>query len=247
MGKWIEGTVVEQTAWTERLRSLRVQAEVGGFEAGQWMKLAVRVGSEMVARPYSFVNPPRETPHEFYYNLVPDGPLSARLAKLEPRDVVFLVPGTSGTFVLSQIPDGENLWMMATGTGLGPFLSMLRTDAPWQRFRSVVLVHAVRHANELAYRDVIEGVRERYPERFRAVYFVSRETHAGSLAGRIPQAIASHALERAAGVTITPRGSQVMLCGNPDMVIDATEVLKARGMRRHRRREPGHIAVEPYW
>jgi len=247
MGKWVEGTVVGQTAWTDGLFSLRVEADIGSFEAGQWAKIAVRVSGDLVSRPYSFVNPPREQPCEFYYNLVPEGPLSARLAKLEPMDVVFLVPGASGTFVLSEIPDADNLWLMATGTGLGPFLSMLRTEGPWQRFREIVLVHAVRHASELTYRDVIDSLRAQHQERFRTVSFVSREAHAGSLAGRIPQAIASEALERASGVELSARTSQVMLCGNPDMVLDTTDALKARGMKRHRRREAGHIAVEPYW
>lgn len=247
MGKWVEGTVVAQTAWTDHLFSLRVDADIGTFEAGQWAKIAVPVAGQLFARPYSFVNPPREKPHEFYYNLVPEGPLSARLAKLEPMDVVFLAPGASGTFVLSEIPDADNLWLMATGTGLGPFLSMLRTDAPWQRFRTVVLVHAVRHAKELVYRETIDAVRARRETQFRTVSFVSREAHAGALSGRIQDAIASEALERAADVQLAARKSQVMLCGNPDMVLDVTEALQARGMKRHRRRDPGHITVEPYW
>lgn len=247
MAKWVEGTVVGQKAWTDGLLSLRVEANVGPFQAGQWAKLAVPVAGELVARPYSFVNAPRETPYEFYYNIVPEGPFSPRLARLEPMDVVFLAPGASGNFVLSEIPEADNLWLMATGTGLGPFLSMLKTETPWQRFRKIVLVHAVRHANELAYRDAIEGFQAQHPDQFRAVSFVSREAHAGALSGRIPQAIASETLERAAGAELCARASQVMLCGNPDMVLDTVDALKARGLKRHRRRDPGHIAVEPYW
>ena len=247
MAKWIEGTVVAQKAWTERLFSLQVDCAVGTFEAGQFAKLALPVGGAFVSRPYSFVNAPRETPCEFYYNLVPEGPLSPRLAKLEPMDVVFLAPGASGTLVLREVPDGESLWLIATGTGLGPFLSMLKTDTPWRRFQKVVLVHGVRHAAELTYQEAIAAVRARYPDHFRMVSLVSRESYPGSLAGRIPNAIGDERLERAAGVALSARASQVMLCGNPEMVTDVVEVLKARGMRRHRRRDPGHIAVEPYW
>jgi ferredoxin--NADP+ reductase len=247
MAKWVEGTVVGQKQWTERLFSLQVDADIGSFEPGQWVKLALPVAREFVARPYSFVNPPGGRPHEFYYNPVPEGHLTTRLARLESMDVVFLSPAASGLFTLSEVPDAECLWLIATGTGLGPFLSMLRCDTPWQRFREVVLVHAVRHAADLTYRDAIEAVRSQHRDRFRAVSFVSREKHPGALAGRVPEAIADERLERAAGATLSPRSAQVMLCGNPEMVMDVTEALKARGLKRHRHREPGHVAVEPYW
>ena len=247
MAKWIEGTVVGQRRWTDRLFSLQLDADIGAFEPGQWAKLALPVAGELVARPYSFVNAPKERPHEFYYNTVPEGHLSARLARLEPMDVVFLAPAPGGTFTLAEIPDAESLWLIGTGTGLGPFLSMLKTETPWRRFRKVVLVHAVRYAADLTYRDTIDAFAAAHPEQFRVVRFVSRERHAGALAGRVPQAIADERLERAAGVQLSAATAQAMLCGNPDMVLDVTEVLKARGMRRHRRREPGHLAVEPYW
>lgn len=247
MGKWIEGTVVSQKRWTDHLYSLRVDAEIGAFEPGQWTKLALPVAGEFVARPYSFVNAPKARPHEFFYNTVPEGHLSPRLARLEPMDVVFLAPAAAGLFTLSEVPDAEVLWLIATGTGLGPYLSMLRSEALWDRFGKVVLVHAVRRAADLVYRDVVEAIAGRQRERFRAVAFVSREKRAGALAGRIPEAIADERLERAAGVPLAPRTSQVMLCGNPDMVLDVTDALKARGLKRRRHRDPGHVAVEPYW
>jgi ferredoxin--NADP+ reductase len=245
--KWIEGNVVGQRRWTERLYSLRVEADVGPFEAGQFTKLALGVAGEMVARPYSFVNAPRTQPCEFYYVEVPEGPLTPRLARLEPRDVVFLAPNPSGFLVLSEVPAADTLWMLATGTGIGPFLSMLATETPWQRYGHCVLVHAVRQAAELAYRDTLANIAARRGERFRLVSFVSREAHPGALAGRIPAALADGRLEGAAGVTLDAATSQVMICGNPDAVADITATLKARGMKKHRRRDPGQITVENYW
>jgi ferredoxin--NADP+ reductase len=247
MPKWIEGAVVNQKRWTESLFTLCVDAEITAFEAGQFAKLALAVGSEMVARPYSFVNAPKERPHEFYYVTLPDGPLTQRLCKLESGDTVYLAPRPSGFLVLSEVPDGANLWLISSGTGLGPFLSILKTDVPWQRFQQVVLVHAVRYPSELTYRDSIARLLGERGERLRVVSFVSREEQSGVLHGRIPAAIEDGRLEATAGVALSAKTSQVMICGNPEMVTDTTEVLTRRGMKKHRRREPGHITVENYW
>jgi ferredoxin--NADP+ reductase len=143
--------------------------------------------------------------------------------------------------VLSELPDAETLWLLSTGTGIAPFLSILKTEVPWRRFRNVVLVHAVRHARELVYRDLIKGTKVKY------LTMVSREAHQGSLSGRIPAAIRDGSLDAAAGLGIAPETSQVMLCGNPDMLKDAAAALAARGLRKHRRRSPGHITVESFW
>jgi ferredoxin/flavodoxin---NADP+ reductase len=96
MSKWLEGRVAGQTRWTERLLSLRVEAPFGPFEAGQFAKLALDVGGERIARPYSLVNPPGATPLEFFYNVVAAGPLSPRLAALEAGDTVYVAPNPGG-------------------------------------------------------------------------------------------------------------------------------------------------------
>jgi len=247
MQKWVEGTVVDQKRWSERLCSLRVNAEVGAFAAGQFAKLALAVEGEMVARPYSFVNAPQERPHEFYYVTLPEGPLTQRLCKLASGDTIFLAPRPSGFLVLTEVPDAENLWLVSTGTGIGPFLSILKTEAPWQRYRHVVLVHAVRHAEELTYRDCIDTLLARHAQQMRMVSFVSREKKSGTLHGRVPAAIEDARLEAAAGVRLSAKTSQVMICGNPEMVADTTVALERRGMKKHRRRDPGQITVENYW
>ncbi|MDH5579204.1 MAG: ferredoxin--NADP reductase [Betaproteobacteria bacterium] len=247
MSKWLEGRVVGQIRWTDRLCSLQVRAPLGPFAAGQFTKLALDVGGERVARPYSLVNAPGAEPLEFYYNVVPAGPLSPRLAALEAGDTVHVAPNPAGFLVLREVPDAENLWLIATGTGLGPFLSILRTDAPWARFARVTLVHATRTAADQAYRETIGGIGRARGARFGFIPFVSREPAAGALAGRVPDAIRDARLERAAQAGLTADSSHVMLCGNPAMVSDVSAALEARGMRKHRRRAPGHITVETYW
>jgi ferredoxin--NADP+ reductase len=236
---WLEGKVLENRRWTGHLFSLRVEAPRLAFEAGQFVRIALEIDGEVVARPFSFVNAPQDPVLEFYGVVVPEGPLSPRLARLRAGDRLLVAPNPAGFLVLSEIPDAETLWLLCTGTGLAPFLSILRTEAVWRRFRNVVLVHAVRHANELVYGDMIFEFRKKGS--FRFVSMVSRETHSGSLAGRIPAAIADGRL------AIDAASSQVMLCGNPDMLKDTQAALAARGLRKHRRRSPGHVTVESFW
>jgi ferredoxin--NADP+ reductase len=241
MSKWLEGRVIENKHWTDALFSLRVEAPRISFEAGQFVRIALE---ENLARPFSFVNPPEDPLLEFYGIVVPEGPLSPRLARLRAGERLLVATNPAGFLVLSELPDAETLWLVSTGTGIAPFLSILRTTAPWRRFGSVVLVHAVRHARELVYQDLIRDISK--DRGLRTVTFVSREAAAGSLAGRIPAAMRDGRLEAAAGLELNQK-SHVMLCGNPDMLKDAAAALVERGLRKHRRRTPGHITVESFW
>lgn len=251
MGKWVQGKVAGKRAWTDRLVSLCVDAPEVTFIAGQFGRLALPApeGSteEMVGRPYSFVNSPSSAPHEFYFIVLPDGPLTPRLAALEPGEHVWLLRTANGFFSVGEIPPTDVLWCLATGTGLGPYLSILRTAEPWEKFERVVLVHGVRYANELTYRDVIAQIAETHAGSFAYVPVVSRDAHGDALSGRITAAIDDGRLEARVGLALNAENSHAMLCGNPAMVEDAQKLLVARGMRRHRRKEPGQITVETYW
>jgi ferredoxin/flavodoxin---NADP+ reductase len=243
--RWLDARVVENRRWTDALFSLRVTGAQLAFEAGQFVRIALDVKGERVARPFSFVNPPQDPILEFYGIVVPEGPLSPRLAALRKGDALYVAPNPAGFLVLSEIPDTETLWLVSTGTGIAPFLSILGTEAPWRRFRSVALVHAVRHADELVYRGVISELQRKRGLKY--VSFVSREAAPASLTGRIPAAIRDGRLEEAAGLALNAQGSHVLLCGNPDMLTDASAALVERGLRKHRRRAPGHITVESFW
>jgi len=248
---WLEGEVVENRHWTDALFSLRVKAPALRFEAGQFVRIALdeREGDEAsrIARPFSFVNAPQDPLLEFYGIVVPEGPLSPRLAALRPGDRLYVADNPAGFLVLSEVPDAQSLWLVSTGTGIAPFLSMLQTETPWQRFREVVLVHAVRRAEELVYRELIGKLQARRGPALRYVRFVSREAAPGALAGRVPGAIADGRLEAAAGLALRADSAHVMLCGNPGMLKDAAAALALRGMRKHRRRSPGHLTVESFW
>ena len=246
MSSWLEGKVIEHRAWTDALFSLRVEAPKLRFEAGQFVRIGLEIGGELVARPFSFVNPPDDPVLEFYGIVVPEGPLSPLLARLKPGDSLQVADNPAGWLILSEVPPAEELWLVATGTGIAPFLAMLRTPAPWQRYRRVILVHGVRRADELVYRDMIEELMRTHPGCLSYVRFVSREKLAGALDGRIPAAVADGRLE-AAAAPIAPARSQFMLCGNPEMLKDMTAALAARGLKKHRRRSPGQITVESFW
>jgi len=239
--KWLESRVIENRRWTDALFSLRVEGPQLRFEAGQFVRIAL---DERIARPFSFVNPPDDPVLEFYGIVVPEGPLSPRLMELRAGERLLVAPNPAGFLVLSEVPDAETLWLVSTGTGIAPFLSILRTGTPWRRFRNVVLVHAVRHARELVYQDMIRKIVKENSLRY--LTFVSREAAPGSLTGRIPAAMRDGRLETAAELALDQH-SHVMLCGNPDMLKDASGALAERGLRKHRRRTPGHITVESFW
>ena len=246
MSKFVQGTVAGKRCWAERLYSLQVDADIAPFQAGQFTKLALDIDGEVVGRAYSFINAPNETPLEFYFIEVPGGLLTQRLAALEAGGTVLVAPQAAGFLTLAEVPDAKHLWLLSTNTGIAPFLSILKTAEPWQRFERVVLAHAVRYADELAYGETIRNFAQQHGEQFRFVPFVSRADTNFALRARIPEAIADGRLETRAGVALAPESSQVMLCGNPDMVRDTTEALLARGLKKNRRHDPGHITVEIY-
>jgi ferredoxin--NADP+ reductase len=137
--------------------------------------------------------------------------------------------------------------MLSTGTAIGPFLSILKTEQPWQRFERIVLVHAVRFAAELSFQDTIRTLSEAHPDAFQFIPIVSREATDFALRGRIPALIADGQLEARAGLRIAAADSHVMICGNPDMVKSTNTILQERGLARNRRSAPGQISVENYW
>jgi ferredoxin/flavodoxin---NADP+ reductase len=244
---WNEGRVVALKHWGGHLYSLLMEAQIAPFEAGQFVKIGLPIDGEIVGRPYSLVNAPGEQPLEFYFILIEGGPLSQRLIKLNPGERIYIAPRTAGFLVLSEVPQAKHLWLLATGTGVGPFLSILKTATPWERFEKIVLVQAVRSRAELTYRESVAAIAAAHHEQFVFVPFVSREDTTFAIRARIPQAIDDGRLEARAGLSLSPEHSQFMLCGNPAMVRDSTDTLIARGFKKHRRRNPGHITVEAYW
>ncbi|MBY6018851.1 ferredoxin--NADP reductase [Halomonas denitrificans] len=247
MSTWVQGRVVERIDWNDKLFSLKVEAEVQPFVAGQFTKLALEQGGERVQRAYSFVNPPEAEFLEFLAVSVEEGQLSPRLQDLQEGDNLMVSPRPSGFLTLDEVPAGRELWMFATGTAVGPFLSILGSPDCWDRYETYVLVYAVRYERDLAYLEQIKALAAERPERFRFVPVVSREVVDGALQGRIPELLSSGAIQEAAGIPIAPARSQTLICGNPDMIRDTLAVLEGMGLRKNLRRTPGQITMEKYW
>jgi ferredoxin--NADP+ reductase len=247
MANWVEGKVIQLRRWTPSLYSLQLEADIAPFIAGQFSRLGQEIDGAVVARPYSFVNGPENPLHEFYFIRVPGGPLTTRLVSLQSGDSVFIAPKGAGFFVLDEVPAADTLWMLSTGTGLGPFLSILATPGAWQRYRNIVLVHAVRSVEELTYRERIDALLAAHPGQLQYIPFVSRESTDFAMPGRVTEAIENGALESRSGLTLNATNSQVMICGNPAMVGNTRAVLEERGLTKNTRREPGQITTEQYW
>ena len=241
------GKIAETRRWTDNLYSVRIAADFNDFESGQFARIGLPINGENIMRPYSFVNTPEEPLSEFYYSVVPEGPLSARLPSLKEGDDILYIPKPNGYMVLSEIPAAKQLWMLATGTAVGPFLSILKGAAVWERFEHLVLAYAVRHADELAYSEEIAALVQKGGGRLVYIPFVSREDTSFAVRGRIPAALKSGAMQEKTGLAVSPEESQFMICGNPQMVKDTAAVLGEFGLERNRRRKPGNITMENYW
>ena len=246
MADWLTGTITESREWTQRLFSLRFRAPIGDFKAGQFVRIGLDIGGEIVARPYSLVNAPGEAAYEIFFNIVPEGPLTPRLASLRQGDSIMVADRPYGFLTVDEVPAARQLWMIATGTGVGPFVSILKSDSAWQRFEKIVLAYSVRTARELAYQDVLADIGRSHGEQFSFVPLVTREKREGMINSRVTAALESGELEARVGAAINAYDSHVMMCGNSAMIEDVTELLKSRNMRKHLRREPGHITTEKY-
>ncbi len=244
--KWTRGLVTNKVVWGDGLFTLHVAApEVAGFEAGQFLQLGIEQPDGHLHRPYSVASPHGEI-LDFYIVLVEEGKLTPHLWKMDVGDTLDVSTKAAGSFTLSHCPDGDTLWLIATGTGLAPYIAMLRTDEPWKRYDRIVVVHGVRYAADLSYQAELHGYEDLHGEQFHYLPVVSREEVDGGLSGRITHCLESGKLEEAAGVSISPT-SCLMMCGNPDMLTDLESQLSKRDLSRHRKKAPGQIVVERYW
>ncbi|MDD0976083.1 ferredoxin--NADP reductase [Pseudomonas fontis] len=252
--KYTRQTLLDVQPLTPNLFSLRTTRDAGfRFRAGQFARLGVtKADGSVVWRAYSMVSSPFDEHLDFYSIVVPGGEFTSELSRLREGDSLLIDRQAFGYLTLDRFVDGRDLWLLATGTGIAPFLSILQDFEAWERFDSIKLVYSVREAKELAYQELIAGLELRdyladYAGKLQFIPVVTREQHPGALNGRITTLIENGELERAAGLALTPEHSRVMLCGNPQMIDDTRQVLKQRDLQLSLSRRPGQVAIENYW
>lgn len=264
-------TVLSKTTWTPNLFSFTVsRPDSFKFTAGQFVRLGVNPcqlqyyqqpdkadGDELnetTFRAYSIVSSPFDEVLEFFSIVIPDGAFTSQLQHLQVGDELELNMMPFGFLTLAryQKPLPKDLWLLATGTGVAPFLSMLQDLKTWQDYEHIVLAYSARTLNELAYLDKIKTLSEDFgslvdnPARLIFVPIVTRETVDNALNERLPKLLLDNTLAVQAGIPLDANSAHVMICGNPEMVDDTKEALKTLGLVMNRRGE-GNIAVENYW
>ncbi len=267
-------TVLSKTRWTPNLFSFTVsRPDSFKFTAGQFVRLGVNPSqlkyyqqtdvsdetadaalNEDVFRAYSIVSSPFDEVIEFFSIVIPDGAFTSQLQHLQVGDELLLNTMPFGFLTLAryQKPLPKDLWLLATGTGLAPFLSMLQDLKTWEDYEHIVLAYSARSLDELAYVEKIESLQEDFgtlvdnPAKLIFIPIVTREPVEGALSERLPKLLLEGTLQARAGIALDIDTTHVMLCGNPDMVEDTKEALKTLGLVMNRRGE-GNIAVENYW
>lgn len=252
--KFTRQRLLEVQTLTPNLFTLRTSRDPGfRFTAGQFARLGVRKPSGCIVwRAYSMVSAPHDEFLDFFSIVVPDGEFTSELSRLAVGDELLVDKQAFGFLTLDRFPDGRDLWLLATGTGIAPFLSILQDFEAWQRFERIILVYSVREARELAYQQLIAELPQRdyldgLGSKLLYLPVVTREQIPGALHDRITTLIENGELERAADLQLTPEHSRIMLCGNPQMIEDTRAVLKARDLNLAMTRRPGQVAVENYW
>lgn len=261
-GKATLETITAVRRWTDSLLSFRTtRPRDYPFIPGEYSRLGLEVDGQPIWRAFSLVSAPHEDFLEYYGIIVPGGLFTSRLQEAAPGARIWIERKRYGFMTPGRFTDGEQLWMLATGTGLGPFVSILRDPGVWSRFRDLVLVHCVRHPDEFAYQEELRALQANpparpagnvQPARLHLVQTSTRDTPQpdrtdGRLHGRITTLLQNGELEKAVGLPLTVEASRVMLCGNPQMIEETRALLHQRGMRPVRRTLPGQFVTENYW
>ena len=243
--------VLEVHHWTDRLFSFKTTRDAGlRFSNGHFTMIGLMVDGKPLLRAYSVASANYEEHLEFLSIKVPDGPLTSRLQHVQPGDGILVGRKPTGTLVVDYLRPGRRLYLLATGTGLAPFMSIVRDPEVYERFEQVVLIHGVREVAELAYRQLLteelprhEYLGEMVSAKLRYVPTVTREPF--PTMGRIPDLIDSGRLAAMLHLPdLAPADDRVMICGSTAMLRDVKALLERRGFEEGNTSTPGDFVIE---
>ena len=246
-----EETVLSVHHWTDRLFTFTTTRDPAlRFSNGHFTMIGLKVDAKPLLRAYSIVSANYEDHLEFLSIKVPDGPLTSRLQHVKPGERVIVGRKPTGTLVIDYLLPGKRLFLLATGTGLAPFMSIVRDPDTYERFEQVILVHGVRRKDELAYHDLLtehlprhELLGETVARQLRYYPTVTRESYRNN--GRITELIESGRLFADLGLpALDAAQDRVMICGSPPMLRDLKHLLEARGFAEGNTSTPGAFVVE---
>jgi ferredoxin--NADP+ reductase len=237
--------------WTDTLFSFTTTRDPGfRFQSGQFAMIGLEIDGRPLLRAYSMASAHYEENLEFFSIKVPDGPLTSRLQKIREGDIILVGRKATGTLIVGNLLPGPRLLLLSTGTGLAPFVSLIKDPDVYERYESIVLVHGCRQVSELAYgEEVVEKLRsdEIFGEMLegKLTYYptVTREPFRNR--GRITDLISSGKLFSDIGQDpLSIETDRVMLCGSPAMLEDLRTMFEAEGFSEGNHSEPGHFVVE---
>ncbi|QJC29937.1 ferredoxin--NADP(+) reductase [Enterobacteriaceae endosymbiont of Plateumaris sericea] len=251
MTDWVIGKIKKINYWTKNLFSIILNAKVNHFIPGQFTKLSLIIDGKRIHRAYSYINSPENINHEFYIkNIETKGHLTPYLYKLNNNDEIMISKNASGIFTINNINSCKNLWMISTGTGIGPYLSILQNGSYLEKFKNIILIHAVKYITDLSYINLIDKLKIKFQNKLIIQIITSREKKQNHLLlkGHIPELIKNGVLEKKIGIIINKNNSHIMLCGNPQMVYDTQKLLEENyGLSKNLKNKKGNITVEKYW
>jgi ferredoxin--NADP+ reductase len=251
MSSYHQESVLKVHHWTDTLFSFTTTRDQGfRFRNGEFTMVGIHVDGKPLVRAYSVASVNYEDSLEFFSIKVPHGPLTSRLQHLKEGDPILVGRKATGTLVVDNLLPGKHLYLLATGTGLAPFLSIIRDPETYERFEKVILIHGCRTVAELAYRDLInehlpahEAIGELVAEKLIYVPTVTREPFETN--GRLTDLFGTQELVDKTGVPLpTPEDDRVMLCGSPQMIASFRTTLDAQGYHEGNHGTAGHYVVE---
>jgi len=251
MSNMNEERVLSVHHWTDTLFSFTTTRDPSlRFSNGHFTMIGLRIDGKPLLRAYSIASANYEDHLEFFSIKVPGGPLTSRLQHLQVGDSVIVGRKPTGTLVSDYLLPGKRLYMLSTGTGLAPFLSIVRDPEIYEKFDQLILVHGTRQVDELAYHDLLvehlpnhEFLGDLVSSKLRYYPTVTREEFKNT--GRITDLIESGKLFADLGVPeLNPNDDRVMICGSADMLRDLKEMLEARGFNEGNTSTPGDFVIE---